>query len=809
MPKFPVSPYWSANLSIPIYLDSGYERESPPPPPKDADEHICPACETSSRDQPIHCVTRLPAPPSYRSVIEAAPSSRHLAVPVLHIPTQRWSKPQAPLPALQFDPEGRPHVRFRRNAFSPLSPRTTDDENVEWDTKRSLGLGIQDSLFRPDVSPVMPGIVEKVDEDRLEAMGTALNLAQRIEQRLWRYSASRNVVKRWLLEIISWSLSAACMAGIIIVLFVYKNKRIPSWPLGLTLNAYISVLAKVASAALLLPVSEALGQLKWSWFNKGNSKKMWDFEIFDNASRGPWGSLLLLVRTKGKSLAALGAAVTIFALAMDPFFQQVVEYPEHWRLQSGRGTIPRATGYSPYGPGTEYRRDTGQNLVLDQNLLGVANSFFYDIGTAQIPVGKGVRAEIPLLCPNSNCTWPQYETLSVCSKCADVSDFLEFECINKTLDWVQVPDVDPDTDKNVFTNGTSCGWWLKANDPLLMTGYNVHSGEVLLMRAQPLYDIFTRDPLPGYSAKLNHTRNPLAHAIIVSGESVTRIQRNSTPIAHECIISWCVQEMLSEYSEGGYTEIVNSTFVNGTLGLNPWITSPVFNDDGKETGLMYDYGENVTLTSPNGHTYEIDNLTQVMTLSLFDDAFPSTYTVINSTDEADAMLRYKQYVTMNPYTRNMTHNPLMFANISNHMDRMATTLTNLMRSSAHYTEMISGPAFDLETFVDVRWAWMALPLSLLGLTFLFLVATIIQSSMEQEHIGVYKTSAIATLLYGLPDAMQKKIKSSNAEGTPRANAKETRVKWVPMAGWRFSGHTNISVSPSSAKSCLSPTTEWR
>jgi hypothetical protein len=705
-------------------------------------------------------------------------------------------------------------VRFRRNAFSPLSPAITNNDDDDWDTKRSLGLGIQDAPFRPDISPLTPGTIEKAEEDRSETMGGASNFAQRIEQKLWRYSASGNVVKRWLLEIISWTLSAACMTGIIIVLFVYKDKGIPKWPLNLTLNAYISVLAKISSAALLLPVSEALGQLKWSWFNKGNSKKMWDFEIFDNASRGPWGSLLLLVRTKGKSLAALGAAVTVFALAMDPFFQQVVEYPEIWRIQPGLGTIPRATGYEPHGAGLEYRRDSGQNVVLDPSISGLAGSFFYDNGTEPMAFGKGARAEIPLLCPNSNCTWPQYETLAVCSKCADVSDLLEFKCQNSTLDWIQVPDSDPDTGENIFPNGTACGWWLKADDPFLMTGYNADSdtknaGEVLLMRAQPVYDVFTRDPLPGYTAKLNYTRNPLAHAIIVSGGGLEKTQRNETPIAHECLVSWCVQEMMSAYSEGGYIETVKSTFFNGTLGRSPWVTEPFFDEDGKPAGTNYFYGENATLRSPSGNTYEVDNFTQLMTLSLFDDPFPSTYTLVDTTDESRAMLRYKQYITMNPWTRNVTHNPFMFANISTHMERMATALTNSVRSIPDHTIMISGPSFDKESVVDVRWVWMTLPLSLLGLTFLFLVATIIRSSMEQEHIGVYKTSAIATLLYGLPDEMQKKIKSSNAERTPRANAKETRVKWVPMAGWRFSGHTNTTLSPGSAKSRSSPPTEWR
>lgn len=52
-----------------------------------------------------------------------------------------------------------------------------------------------------------------------------------------------------------------------------------------TLLTLANVLGKVVSAALIIPTSEALGQLKWNWFH--NSQAMWDFEIFDKASRGP------------------------------------------------------------------------------------------------------------------------------------------------------------------------------------------------------------------------------------------------------------------------------------------------------------------------------------------------------------------------------------------------------------------------------------------------------------------------------------------------------------------------------------------
>ncbi|KAL5389328.1 hypothetical protein PMIN02_007408 [Paraphaeosphaeria minitans] len=592
------------------------------------------------------------------------------------------------------------------------------------------------------------------------------------------------------------------------MLFFYREQRIPKWPLGLTLNAYISVLAKIASASLLLPVSEAIGQLKWSWFHKGKSKKMWDFEIFDNASRGPWGSLLLLVRTKGRSLAALGAAVTLFALALDPFFQQVVEYPEHWRLQAeGKGQIPRALGYDPFQSDAEYQMAM-QSVPVDQAMLALAERFFYDNGTVPMNFGKGVRAEVPLGCSNSNCTWPDYETFGVHSECVEATDRLEFKCLHKTLDWIQSPQLDPDllTDP-IYPNGTACGWWLKADEPLLMTGYDVdkntaHAGEVLLMRTQPLYDMYSREWLPGYEAKLNNSRSPLAHVVIVSGRDLEHTHRNDTPIAHECIISWAAKTVRSTYTEGGYSEEVINAVINNTVGTTPWLTDVI--PSVNEALINYDYyylETPIWVQGINGTMYSVNNFTMLAIVTMFDDMFPSTYTLVNSTNIEDAMLRYRWWKSINPHTRNMTFNSFLFDNVTTHLELMANAMTNLMRSASTHTELVHGEAFDQESFVEVRWWWMALPLGLLAFSGIFLLITIIRSDREQDHVGIYKTSAIATLLFGLPDKMSEKMTSDNKNGTPRAQAKEVKVRWVPKIGWRFSG---MSVSTASAKAGGSP-----
>jgi hypothetical protein len=209
------------------------------------------------------------------------------------LPRERYSKIQSHKLARRQFLEGYP------------TPLRTTEASLDDGKKSSHGLGISDvpPSFKP--SPIASPVTEKDDP----------NLAQRLEKRLWRYNTSGNVLKRWLLEIISWILSAICMGAIIGVLIFLKDEKLPKWPLGLTLNAYIAVLSKISSAALLLPTSEALGQLKWSWFQR-DSKKMWDFEIFDNASRGPWGAILLLIRTKGRYVPSTNSnqcmALTLF-----------------------------------------------------------------------------------------------------------------------------------------------------------------------------------------------------------------------------------------------------------------------------------------------------------------------------------------------------------------------------------------------------------------------------------------------------------------------------------------------------------------
>lgn len=315
--------HWPAFPDIPIYLDTGDERATAKtygttPTTPTTPDIVPPRRPTHLSPAHINAPPISPVEPSPTTTIETS-SQRSIIWPIPEPPPEIQHQSDSRRPTLRFFPTQRPRVRLDNipSLQIPSVDEKTPISNIH------PGLGIINGPPKPPSIQISPPINEKTDP--------SANIAQRIEETLWRYSASGNILKRWLLEVISWLFSAVCMAAVIGVLIHLKDEPLTKWTLaektGLTLNAYISILSKMAGAALILPVSEALGQLKWSWFLE-HSKQMWDFEIFDNASRGPWGSLLLLVRTKMRALAAVGALIMLCSLALDPFFQQVVDFPD-------------------------------------------------------------------------------------------------------------------------------------------------------------------------------------------------------------------------------------------------------------------------------------------------------------------------------------------------------------------------------------------------------------------------------------------------------------------------------------------------
>ncbi|KAH7396714.1 hypothetical protein DE146DRAFT_789374 [Phaeosphaeria sp. MPI-PUGE-AT-0046c] len=629
-----------------------------------------------------------------------------------------------------------------------------------------------------------------------------MDLTQRLERKLAEYNASQNIFKRWLFEILSWLIAAVCM-GSIVGIYIWA-KDTPMSQAGNFLT-YTNVLGKVASAALIVPTSEALGQLKWNWFQ--SSKAMWDFEIFDKPSRGPLGAALLLYRTKGRSLAALGALLIMLLLAIDTFFQQVVDFPERRVLEAAGSSLPRVVQYDP-GPILEYFQ--GYEMAMyDSVMYPAVEQFLYKNGTRPVAFGNGTRPDIPLLCPTSTCTWPAYETLGVCSACEDASDLLEFKCLYTKIDWTSsyLGRVNP----RATPNGTVCGYFYTNSErgPYLMSGYVVNGtnqshpqGEVLLARTFPFTEMTTNLPISGGSVKFKHVRNPILDALIVSSVSTNDVYSHKPPVAQECVLSWCVKTLESAYESGHYTETIKSTYENNTRGTFPWESYELPVVDGVESWWTI-FNQNITIdrrtAAPNAsnavifdNIYKVDNLTASMVMLIFEQVFPSYYT--ESGTPGNLTLRLKDYWKGAKFRKMDFFAWQAPNNVTHHMERLAISMTNLMRSVPGTTVMLEGAAYNQVTFVSIRWAWLSFPFLLLILSLVFLAATIVKTSKDGAA-GVWKTSAMPTLIYGLPKETQKQLTSPTTWRSGNGGPRKTRIKLLPNLGWRVSGQSLLNRSP--------------
>lgn len=166
-------------------------------------------------------------------------------------------------------------------------------------------------------------------------------------------------VDLWIWEVGSLLLSTACVGATIVILLKYDNKPLPTWNYGLTINGVISVLAVVAKASMILPIAEAISQLKWHWY-WGRCRPIMDFQVFDAASRGPWGCIQMLCRPKQISLATIGAFLTLATLFMEPSLQLIPTFVPKL-VESGQATVPRSFYYEDRdtAPQSDVFSDTG------------------------------------------------------------------------------------------------------------------------------------------------------------------------------------------------------------------------------------------------------------------------------------------------------------------------------------------------------------------------------------------------------------------------------------------------------------------
>ncbi|KAF2137036.1 uncharacterized protein K452DRAFT_199136, partial [Aplosporella prunicola CBS 121167] len=328
-------------------------------------------------------------------------------------------------------------------------------------------------------------------------------------------------IRDWQWEISTAVLSLACTIAVFAVLLVYQGKPTSEWktPHGITLNTLVAILSTLGRGALLVPVTSCISQLKWLHF-MGSPRRLHDIEMFDEASRGPWGAFTFLWRLRLRSkLAAWGSLIMVLSTAVGPFTQQLITYPvrsiHHENAELGVAHILDSR--------PEYK-----NHVVDGSAFnGISPKLQSAIYSGLYNLGNPVQ----FTCPFGNCRWNAFSTLGVASKCRNSTIGTHISC-------------EPRHGGNVlqYCNYTTPNGFL----------FNIVESGVLISTAKSYND-------PSGISPMNSTILELA--VIKVGFPIIDHMPPRVAEITECELRWCA------------TTFLNASVVNGTFHPGPTYTT--------------------------------------------------------------------------------------------------------------------------------------------------------------------------------------------------------------------------------------------
>ena len=157
----------------------------------------------------------------------------------------------------------------------------------------------------------------------------------------------RNTLGCWWQEMLAITVSIASLISTAGVLLAYQNQPLSSWDFRYLPNSVVSQLMTVSRSALMFSTASCIGQLSWLHIKK-KPRALSDLQSFDDASRGPAGAASMLVfPTRYRFPVIIASLITIATLLMEPFSQQVLQYPLRSLSIKDNATYPTTQIYAP------------------------------------------------------------------------------------------------------------------------------------------------------------------------------------------------------------------------------------------------------------------------------------------------------------------------------------------------------------------------------------------------------------------------------------------------------------------------------
>ena len=574
----------------------------------------------------------------------------------------------------------------------------------------------------------------------------------------------------WWLEVLSCVLFIAVLVAIFVTIFPFKNKPLPQWKYGLSINALVAVYTTILKATVVLVVGEGLSQLKWAWFHQKRQLK--DLVSFDNASRGPWGALILVWRLRGRQyISCCGALVIIATLIMDPFVQQVIStYDCDIEVEGGLARIPRANGFDPY---------RGDIFELDDD-------FLFEMRKSVLAGIYSPGEKVTSDCATGNCTFPsEYHTIAYCSECTDttsnISVVIEVNEVNEVsnitheslnLELRDFYSIDDLGDASSQRHNLTCP---KTNITQCLAMKSVN-GPTALRTA-----IMTNNVLSQSIACPESQDQPRWGCTASSGS-------DNLIGAATCILMPCIRTYTAEVRNGNFTETLRSVAIARSVETNMDVEHDMMamvnvkclnTSDRKaliETGheiegkswapYIYDYGENRT-SSPKVSQDCIYHMKGdvIEDINRFAKGFLNgTYQPemrfiapgkvvdadgnISSEGDPSASLEDEDYLESPQLRILYNQGKLTFDRVNKTWENISDSITTLMRKDSPASDGAVGQLWRQQTCVDVEWRYLIYPATVVFFALVFFVGMLIETRRTGSSRHDWKSSPLALLFHG-------------------------------------------------------------
>jgi hypothetical protein len=534
---------------------------------------------------------------------------------------------------------------------------------------------------------------------------------------------------------------------------------------------------------LMMPVASAIGQLKW--LQALRVKPVYEFRAMDAASRGPWGSFVLIIRRKGgyvlcsigifghwldfkdilsfffvlpllltlyRLIASFGALITIITLGIGTCVQQALVYDTIYVSTSDAFV---STAKYMNGTGTAQLSGTqGSTNGVDAEVQAAAYIGLFSPVLANFTVSAQ--------CNTGNCTWDPYRTLAICNTCADLTSSL-----NRIKVQLEI-DNDPKnvyhTDYYTLPNGVVLNGLqqVTAKAPLFASVLNITTtanpslsdGEVgttfssiaFANNASALLSVFAIGLSPG---KVPPEPDSDSTPASMTGDGF------GSPVAFECLLQFCVQEMRAEFRNGTLNETVLSTWTNNTQ------VSP---------GLINVLNADTVLQPPDSGDIFIATVEAVDgTSKWLNYLLTGNATIFTNSDVINLESVGTTQSALEPFVIAMNNSATGFPDM---MDNVARSISRNLRTITYQPPPVSGLAFSPTTRATVVWAWLTLPFFLLVAGLVFLVVVIVET--ERKGLVPWTNNVLAALFHGI----DKRSSDHQARETEYVMEEEARALLV-------------------------------